>query len=252
MNDKYELGREMYLNGNSICKISKELKISRSRFSTYLKQQGIEVNPMPHKKNIQEDIFEVINTEEKAYRLGFMYADGCVGNKDRTDIELSLAIKDLHHIEKFKEFLKRNGKILIDDIRCRISFKNKHIHKSLINLGCVPKKSLILTFPSTDKVPKNLQRHFIRGYFDGDGCFCNTKKTFEISIIGTQDMLQNICEISNIDKHKIYSINTKSSEVKRIVLGSKKDIENFLDFIYQKSNISLDRKYEKYINYKNN
>ena len=252
MNEKYELGKEMYLKGKSINKISKELKISRSRFSIYLKQQDIKVNAMPHKKNIQENIFDVIDTEEKAYRLGFLYADGCVGNNGRTDIGLGLAIKDLCHIKKFKNFLKWNGKIYTDDIKCRISFKNKHMHNSLVELGCVPKKSLILKFPSEDKLPKNLQRHFIRGYFDGDGCFCNTEKTFEISIIGTQDMLENICKISNINKQRIYSLNTKSKEVKRISFGKKELIDNFLEFIYLDSTIYLDRKYQKYINYKNN
>ena len=252
MNETYELGKDMYLKGKSINKISKELKISRSRFSIYLKQQDIKVNAMPHKKNIQENIFDVIDTEEKAYRLGFLYADGCVGNNGRTDIGLGLAIKDLCHIKKFKNFLKRNGKIYTDDIKCRISFKNKHMHNSLVELGCVPKKSLILKFPSEDKLPKNLQRHFIRGYFDGDGCFCNTEKTFEISIIGTQDMLENICKISNINKQRIYSLNTKSKEVKRISFGKKELIDNFLEFIYLDSTIYLDRKYQKYINYKNN
>ena len=38
--------------------------------------------------------------------------------------------------------------------------------QSLIKLGCVPRKSLIITLPS---IPKNLMHHFIRGYFDGDG-----------------------------------------------------------------------------------
>lgn len=251
MNNKYELGKEMYLNGKSLCSISKDLKISRGRFSTYLKKQGIEVKRLPHKKTIRENVFDKIDNEEKAYWLGFLYADGCIGNNNRTDIEIGLSVRDKSHIQKFKNFLNWDGKIVINDIKCRISFKNRHMHQALINLGCIPKKSLTLMFPSEDKVPKELQRHFIRGYFDGDGCFCWTNKTFEINIIGTKDMLENICKITNIDKNRIYSAKTKSKEVYRIVVGEKQKIESFLDFIYANSNIYLDRKYEKYKKYKN-
>ena len=46
--------------------------------------------------------FDKINTEEKAYWLGFLYADGSISSKE-DKIELGLAEKDLHHIEKFKQ-----------------------------------------------------------------------------------------------------------------------------------------------------
>ena len=42
------------------------------------------------------------------------------------------------------------------------------IHHDLEKHGCVENKSLILQFPTT--VPEELMHHFIRGYFDGDGC----------------------------------------------------------------------------------
>ena len=54
--------------------------------------------------------FEKIDTEEKAYWLGFLYADGSVGSKDDR-IELGLAEKDFHHIEKFRDFIGINNKI---------------------------------------------------------------------------------------------------------------------------------------------
>ena len=54
--------------------------------------------------------FEIIDTEEKAYWLGFLYADGSVSSTDNR-IELGLAEKDLNHIEKFKEFIGVPNKI---------------------------------------------------------------------------------------------------------------------------------------------
>lgn len=55
-------------------------------------------------------IFENIDTEEKAYWLGFLYADGCVGSKE-SKVELSLAEKDLRHMEKFRSFIGIENKI---------------------------------------------------------------------------------------------------------------------------------------------
>ena len=111
---KYNKGLNMYLNGISTTKISKELKISRSRFSDYLKQQGIKVDRLPHKKKINENIFEIIDTEEKAYWLGFLYADGCIASGERSDIELSLQLLDKEHLQKFKDFIGFEGKLIID------------------------------------------------------------------------------------------------------------------------------------------
>ena len=65
--------------------------------------------------------------------------------------------------------------------------------EALNNAGCVPNKSLILKFPSSNIVPTKLLRHFIRGYVDGDGCLCITKpEKIELSILGTEEFLQGV------------------------------------------------------------
>lgn len=48
--------------------------------------------------------------------------------------------------------------------------------KDISTLGAIKNKSLTLTFPSDDIVPKKFKRDFIRGYFDGDGCIWNGKR----------------------------------------------------------------------------
>ena len=52
-----------------------------------------------------------------------------------------------------------------------IGVENKlpEVLEDLINKGFSLDKTNHCLFPSEDIVPKNLQRHFIRGYFDGDG-----------------------------------------------------------------------------------
>lgn len=238
----------MYLKGCSINKISKELNISRSRFSIWLKNEGVIVNRTPSKSSIIQNIFETIDTEEKAYWLGFMYADGYV-SKDRNDIELSLCLNDIQHLEKFKDFIGWSGEVKIDTNRCRVAFRDTKIKEGLIDKGCVPQKSLILTFPSESQVPDNLIPHFMRGYFDGDGCICNTDKTFEVSVIGTDTFLEKMIDKLNLRKKKIYVLG-KNKNNYRYCLQSKNDAEQYLDILYKDCNIYLDRKYEKYKNFK--
>ena len=97
-----------------------------------------------------------------------------------------------------------------------------------------------------EKVPKELIRHFIRGYFDGDGSLCVTEKTRSIDVLGTYDFLYQLCLESGIDTNKIYVSKSKSNKVFRIVLGSKSDLYNFSKYMYDDCNIYLDRKYEKF------
>jgi hypothetical protein len=120
------------------------------------------------KNNI--DIFQNIDTEEKAYWLGFLYADGCVHSQENK-IELGLAEKDYEHLNKFRNFLQIKNKIAYRDSTksYRLSFRSKKSKQDLIALGYIPCKSLLLHFPNSQQVPDYLIKHFIRGYFDGDG-----------------------------------------------------------------------------------
>lgn len=198
------------------------------------------------------NIFEKIDTEEKAYWLGFLYADGSVGSKENK-IELGLAEKDLKQIEKFKKFLNIDNKISYREASksYRISFRSDKCKQDLINLGCVPKKSLVLTFPTEKQVPNVLLRHFIRGYFDGDGWFTNTEKCFQIGIIGTEDFVKGFLfhtkDIINCD-NTIFEVHRRDG-AKRYVFGSYKDVLNFLNWIYKDANIYLDRKYDQYLSF---
>ena len=198
--------------------------------------------------------FETIDTEEKAYWLGFLYADGSVGSKDDR-IELGLAEKDFHHIEKFRDFIGINNKISYREKTksYRYSFKSQNCKQDLIKQGCIPKKSLILKYPTYEQVPKKLSRHFIRGYFDGDGWFTNTESCFQVGIIGTEDFIKGFLDnIDDINKNNRIFICHREQGAKRYVFGAYQDVLNFLNWIYQDATIYLDRKYEHYLDFINN
>lgn len=198
--------------------------------------------------------FNKIDTEEKAYWLGFLYADGSVGSKE-DKIELALAEKDLKHIEKFKNFMGISNKICYREKTksYRISFRSQSCKEDLIKQGCVPKKSLILNFPTEEQVPKKLIRHFIRGYFDGDGWFTNTSDCFQIGIIGTENFIKGFLDVvENINKeNKIFNVHRKDG-AKRYIFGAYSDVLNFLNYIYKDSKIYLDRKYKHYLDFLTN
>ena len=146
-------------------------------------------------------------------------------------------IKVYTHLDKIANKERTNARWIV---------ANKHLWNTLNNLGCTPQKSLTLKFPTYEKVPKELIRHFIRGYFDGDGSLCVTEKTRSIDVLGTYDFLYQLCLESGIDTNKIYVSKSKSNKVFRIVLGSKSDLYNFSKYMYDDCNIYLDRKYEKF------
>lgn len=198
--------------------------------------------------------FEVIDNEEKAYWLGFLYADGSIGSKE-DKIELGLAEQDLKQIEKFRNFIGINNKISYRESTksYRFSFRSSKCKQDLIKQGCVPKKSLILEFPTSIQVPQELIRHFIRGYFDGDGWFTNTDKCFQVGLIGTEKFIQGFLNtIENINKtNKIFNVHRENG-AKRYIFSAYQDVLNFLNYIYSDCNIYLERKYNHYLNFINN
>ena len=196
-------------------------------------------------------VFKKIDTEEKAYWLGFLYADGYVNIEK--GIELTLAEYDYDHLVKFRKFM---GDESID-----ISYKNsanayrvcihsKEIASDLVNLGCIQAKSLILQFPSEEQVPNHLINHFMRGYFDGDGCVYYSHGQLAFSILGTSEFLDAyesyVLESMNRDNP------TKRLHDKRLINNTESiqytgnvQCKKWFDFLYKDATIYLQRKYNK-------
>jgi DNA-binding transcriptional regulator WhiA len=224
--------------------IALEFNISRKILTRWVKQSGYNIYP---KKQLDYNasLFKIINSEEKAYWLGFIYADGYVSDKDH--FELSLGLKDISHLQKLGKFL--NKEIKHDHFRCRLSINNKEFVVHLKNHGVVPRKSLVLTFPEIldiQYIPA-----FIRGYFDGDGCiYYGTKKettsSQAVSLIGTENMLKTIQKHSKVFVNSLNHDSRHHKNCFSMRINKTQDILKFLDYMYKDSTIHLDRKYEKY------
>ena len=241
-----EAEKEYASSAKGIRELSKKYNIQRQVFTGWLLAKNYTIENKRASKSFNIHYFDSIDTEEKAYWLGFLYADGAISSGKRNDIELSLQLSDKEHLQKFKDFIEFGGKLIVDDYRCRVSFKNKKMKQDLIKLGCTPKKSLSLNFPTEEQVPKELISHFIRGYLDGDGCIVCTKKHQSVEILGTKDILEGICLYGNIPIGRIYKTNCKSDKIFRLVTNKKEDILNFCNYIYKDSNVYLERKFKKY------
>lgn len=138
--------------------------------------------------------------------------------------------------------------------RCRWIIVNKHLWNTLNSLGCTPQKSLTLKFPEESIFKsKNLIRHFIRGYFDGDGCF--TRKIHKtivspsISILGTPEFINTLREVIPIRTQVRHD---KRHTEHTIILEFQKEAGiEFINYIYNSANIYLDRKFKLYEFFKN-
>jgi DNA-binding transcriptional regulator WhiA len=230
-------------SGISLTKASKLLKLDRQTLTAWGKSDGLKFT-VSGKKPINSSIFDVIDNEDKAYWLGFLYADGYVSDKNH--VELTLKLSDEKHIQKFKEFLSFEGKIYKDKYRVRICFKDINIGQKLKMLGCTPRKSLTLTFPNSNQVPSNLINHFIRGYFDGDGSINDPEKcSIGMSMIGTKCFLSDVLEKYGIE-HIMCIKNSKGSDfVFQFQLNGNK-ARFILNEMYKNATVYLDRKKERY------
>jgi len=257
---------DLYTNQHmTFVEIGQQLHVGRKTVSKYLNQAGFQSNPKyirhinPEKLrkydySIADSVFDKIDTEEKAYWLGFLYADGYIAELNNS-IELSLEESDLNHLIAYRNFLglenkpfnykrrKLNNK---EFYSYRFSFNSIKTKQALIRLGCGPQKTFTLTFPDKDQVPDSLIHHFIRGYIDGDGCIYISQNKISVEVLGTETFLTGYKQWVNLGNSKIYNFN--HSDIKRVV-NSNRQALNILERIYDQATIYLERKHRKYLDY---
>lgn len=200
-------------------------------------------------KGLNKDAFKVIDTEEKAYWLGFLSADGNVHNGY---INITLQERDKEHLEKFKKFLNFIGEIREE---CQgnkkyyhISIGNQTLYEDLISLGCTEKKSLTLT--PCDKVPEEYIYDYIRGYWDGDGGISYSIKDnrWQAYCTSTKEMLNFFIKKMQINTKPF--LEHRCSNTYRIHFNGRINIYNKMSLLYDKATIYLDRKNNLYLQLK--
>jgi hypothetical protein len=248
----------------STCKIEKLINISRPTISKILNKYNIPIRKNKtnsRKYTVNNDYFNIIDSEEKAYWLGFIYADGYLTESkyyNQKNIGIVLEIKDYKHLEKYNKSLNSTYPIKIYTATTnyktytygRVLITSDKLFNDLLELNVYKNKSNILTFPNNKIVPTSLLNHFIRGYIDGDGSITisnqsNNKKYFTISVCGTKEFLNELVKILNINSKIEYRYpQTKKGSYIRI--NNNIRVENILNYVYNNATIYLDRKFERY------
>lgn len=212
------------------------------------------INPEVDRINkyfIDIDYFNNIDTEEKAYYLGFLAADGSV---DKSRLKIELQQQDGYIIKSFRDAIAPN-KPIYTNIRlnrptCKttecLSLDSKYFVERLKPYGIIPRKSYQATF--LPQLSEDMMPHFIRGYFDGDGSVyvVNANGRINIKIIGNSGFIKNLVNYLKIDstlhirkeEYTLYFTVSRRAEVKRL-----------FNYMYSKATIYLSRKkniFDKY------
>ena len=159
----YRTLADEFLNSSiSLTKMAAREGTTRQTLAKHFRELGVEIINKQNRLKFDNTVFDCIDTEEKAYWLGFIFADGYISSdslkgKSRYLLEISLKASDKNHLDKFNKFMKHENanKVTIEDAkcgkvickRCRWYVANKHLWETLNSYGCTPRKSLTLKFP---------------------------------------------------------------------------------------------------------
>lgn len=198
---------------------------------------------------VNHQYFDIIDSEQKAYWLGFFAADGCVnGNR----VSLVLNKIDSEQIIKFKESLEIGNRIYYYKDSCCIRFSSSHMLNKLQLYGIIPRKSLILQPPKN--IPQELMIHFWRGAIDGDGTICWGRRNVFYPFYhpclhfcsGSKDFViafRDFC-VDILGKNNPSIYNTPNTNV-HYIRFSHKSAEVLITYFYKTAQISLERKQNK-------
>lgn len=202
------------------------------------------------KYNYNKNAFNKILTEEDAYWLGFLLADGYISGGTKPFIQIKLGAKDKQHLEKFLRYMQYDsfepikettgGAYTKDNLCYVIKISCKQISENLKQYGLNGAKS-------EKEIPfllnnKELEKHYIRGIIDGDGWLRETQAGF--GICGSYEVMSYIKDyihnnIVNVENNNI----TKHGSIYKFELSSKIKTELILNYFYKDANIYLERKF---------
>lgn len=245
--------REHFENDKSIRQIARELNCGKTTVLSYMKKfdltpQRQRYNQYGRKYQYNDDFFENIDNEEKAYWLGFIMADGyTLHTKKQKRLRIALGLKDENHLNKFLFSIDSNIDIKYDGKNPYVDVNSTKMCDDLSKLGIVPNKSNNEIVP---EISENLLSHFIRGLFDGDGSWIITKhsncETMSFDLLSSKECLyeiQSIMKKSGISFPQVSIFERKGIWCLRC--HKREDVLKIIDFMYSEATIYLERKYQK-------
>jgi len=240
---------ERYNKGENASQISSSLGVNRQNLVYFLRKEPSVKWRGRRTFVFDEDYFKEIDTEQKAYFLGFLFADGhnCVGKY----ISMDLQFRDRRILEKFSKALKYEGPIFDrernDSLYSRLRVSSKKLSHDLLKYGMIQNKTVNpLVFPN---IRVDLMWHFLRGLSDGDGSIRSdqeqTTKRFSWILSGNKTMCIQIREYfltcgfnSSIHEYDNYSM---------LRVDGNNQVEKLLSCLYSNASIYLERKKKQFL-----
>lgn len=264
MNKTYMV--KLYNKYRSGKKISKLLNCNEKTIYAWLEKHGIDTSETgsqgARKHFYNENYFKKIDTERKAYFLGFILADGCVylgANKNSYRFQMNLQTQDKYILEELqkdigsdykiqdkKKGYKKNGDPILISL---LKINSSKLCEDLMKLGIIPRKSMKQEMKE-DLIPNNLIKHFIRGYFDGNGS-CSlypNNSNMSLNFLASKKLCNQIDEIlikNNINKNVLFK-NSLSNELYGLRINNTNNKILLYYYLYENATIYLKRKKEKF------
>lgn len=199
-------------------------------------------NPNTKYKNIDDQIFSSINSEEKAYFLGLIASDGHIAKRG---FKIALNQKDKYILAQLRNFIC--AELPLHDYTSETSnmtsleVNSQQISRDLCKLLKIRpgKKSNVVRLPD---INDRFLWHFVRGYFDGDGTINDPEKTsknYPLASIrsSSNSMLKDLKK-----RIMIRSYLTKNHSIS----WENKYAQEFLKELYNKASLFLVRKRERF------
>ena len=256
-----------YQSGLSGKEIAFDLSITPTTIYKWLKYNGINrrsYSEAGRRYTLNEHYFDLIDDENKAYYFGLLMADGYNSEK-RGTVTLILVKKDEHIIRAFSQDIQSNKPIAIDKNKtgsdtARLEICSRHFSNMLSQKGCVQAKTFKLEFP-VEHLRSDLIRHFIRVYFDGDGCIsshlCYGKNNLfgnSFSSVVTFVSTENFCLYLKKYFKEQLGINSSIScrhpshnnNNRTLTISGSLQVIKLMEWMYNKSTRCFERKKQKF------
>lgn len=265
--------------GKTVSEIAKQLGRNTSSVSSVVKRFNL-TPKKAYENTVKDDFFDKIDSEEKAYLLGFFIADGCINkttDRSKGRFCINQSEDDQEIVEAYKEYLQIPSKIQIIDNQSgakhrkpqwRIRWTSVHMMETMENIYNIhPHKTTDTEFEfPINLIPEDLQGHFVRGFIDGDGYMGDNGQVhnFSVSIVGVSEkFLTMIGDLVSKATGMVYNLyKSKGKTVDYISLRWSSErvdklekITDLKNYLYTNATIFLSRKKEKiddYIKYRAN
>lgn len=242
--------------------VGRELGLSSTEVLNIVRRNGYlpRSHSVSHKKySMDVSFFESIDTEAKAYVLGLLFADGSISGKNG---RVSLVLQEgdgplLHQINSLIQntcpirYTTRTTPSGNVKMYARLSFHDRKVAADLSKYGLIPNKTYGMQLPV---LSPELYRHFIRGFWDGDGNIYLGKQTKQwrpVSVAATSntifcEQLRDIIETQIGIHFSVRKAHSDNEKISQLSLSNVRGVRSFLDFIYKDAHVYLQRKYNKY------